>query len=587
MIVVWPLIVSKTVNPNVLPGVCKALEKYVHVSETDRIIDAANDQIAKKNKKNSTYLTLKTIAGKLSIRAEQLEPGITIEDYIEEGKAGSGKGPGSPGSSSPPPAPRGPRAAAKSSSDRDSYQDGYDKQKGMQAAQELRPVKPEFGRMDSAAISTEPTWNTVTDQAGNVTAIGVKVVPFVIDNEQSLVKLMTLDRYRKSLSTDVHKQARKVLRFMYKIANVSWKATIGKMLSWTGFVDKDLVAGTITKNWKNDIILQNTAFDNKMFILLNKMDLDEEFTTSAKGVKKLFGLGWTSFVIADDVNKVATFCMKNYKGMCSIVNYGFLYSDARSQSQVYQDIDDIRRNAGPMFRMKRRKKSMITDNLAQYKLDQYSTDVLLSESTLNESVIPNLIKQLKTSPDKMASNLKSIQSAVKRKDMKLAYKIIKKFNPSNKPMELSKVINKAKQTNPEFKKHYDLAYRIFKNSLNGLEEEPLKVGAAAMASIAVIGKKKNYDMKSDIKKIVMKTRASITLDEDDDNFSKDLKTAFIFAIITVVFSTGAIVAILYGLSLLLPAIGAAIFSIWPYLVFFITMAYGFKLLSAVKGGGDD
>ncbi len=85
------------------------------------------------------------------------------------------------------------------------------------------------------------------------------------------------------------------------------------------------------------------------------MDLEEDFMGSASGVKSLFKLGWTSFVVADDVNKVVHFCMNRYKGMCSMVNYGFLYTDSRSQSQVYQDIEDIRKSSGPLFRMKRKK----------------------------------------------------------------------------------------------------------------------------------------------------------------------------------------------------------------------------------------
>ena len=47
MIVVYPMITSKTINPNVLPGICKALEKYVLVYELEDLLKKTNAKIAK------------------------------------------------------------------------------------------------------------------------------------------------------------------------------------------------------------------------------------------------------------------------------------------------------------------------------------------------------------------------------------------------------------------------------------------------------------------------------------------------------------------------------------------------------------
>jgi hypothetical protein len=441
--------------------------------------------------------------------------------------------------------------------------------------------------MDQDSINTSPTWNTVTDQQGHTKAIGVKVVPFIIDNEESLVKLMTIDRYRTKLSKNVHTQARKVLRFMHRVANATWKKTVGFLFSWTGFVDKDLVAGTITKNWKNDIILQNTSFKQNMFVLLNKEDLDDDFVKSASGVKKLFGLGWTSFVIADDINKVVTFCMDQYKGMCSMVNYGFLYADARTQGQVFTDIEDVKRSSGPLFRMKRRRKTMITDSLAQQKLDKYSQDVMISESSIiNESLMPDLMKKLKDSPKAIASNLKAIQSSFKRKDYKGASRIAEKLNPGKKKIDVSKVIDKAMITSPDFKKNYVLAHRVFKNSLPKLDPTTLKMGSGMLAGIATLNKKKGYNFKNDLKKVVIDTRSKTkTLEEDNDEFANDLRVAFIFSVVGLFIMGTGITVVLYYLMIMLPVVGGAIWAAWPAIAIVACLLYGLRFMAGAAEGG--
>jgi len=600
MIVMYPLIVSKTVNPNILPGVCKALEKYVYVNNTDGVIEAANQSIKKQQSKTNSYVTLKNIGNTLKFRLEHIESDKTIDDYITEDwsiddwddEFLTEKPKGSVQqvyNSDKTPKQNNDKPPKNKSEKRNSYKDNYQKPNisSSSSSKEIINEPPKIGKMDADSINTSPTWNTITDQQGETKAIGVKVIPFIIDNEQSLVKLMTIDRYRSKLSKNIQVQSRKILRFMHRLANATWKRTIGFMFSWTGFVDKDLQKGTVSKNWKNDIILQNTFFKQNMFVLLNKMDLEDDFTKSASGVKKLFKLGWTSFVIADDINKVVTFCMKDYRGMCSMVNYGFLYADARTQSQVYTDIEDIRKSAGPLFRMKRRKKSMITDSLAQYKLDKYSQDILISESVLNESLAPEIFKKLKDKPKSMVSDFKAISSAFKRKDYKKASMIAsKKFNPSNKKLDVSKVIDKAIASSPEYKRNYNTAYRVFKNSLPKLDDKTLKMGSGLLASIASMNKNKKYNFKNDLKKVVINTRSKTkTLEEDNDAFASDLKVAFIFSIVALFIMGGGITISLYFLSVLLPVVGGVIFAVWPFIAGLIILIGALKLLAGVSEGG--
>ena len=175
---------------------------------------------------------------------------------------------------------------------------------------------------------------------------------------------------------------------------------------------------------------------------------------------------------------------------------------------------------------------MITDDLAQYKINQYSQSTLLNESYLSEGLFPDVLKQIKNEPKKLVGNIKAIGSAVKRKDFKSAYKISKRIDPGNKKNQIHQVVDRELKSNPKFKTNYDLSYRVFKNSIGGLPEDLLKVGSALVASLALINRDKNYNIKNDLKKIVMMTR---TKANEKTQYEKDVKTAFIFAIITVVF----------------------------------------------------
>jgi hypothetical protein len=84
MIVTYPLIVSKTVNPNILPGICKALEKYIYTHRVDGVIEAANQNIKAQNAKSGMYIALKNIGGKTQFRLENTTLDRTIEDYLTE-----------------------------------------------------------------------------------------------------------------------------------------------------------------------------------------------------------------------------------------------------------------------------------------------------------------------------------------------------------------------------------------------------------------------------------------------------------------------------------------------------------------------
>jgi len=77
-------------------------------------------------------------------------------------------------------------------------------------------------------------------------------------------------------------------------------------------------------------------------------------------------------MVADDVSKQVTFCMKQYGGVCANVPYGFIYSSVgKEHSKVYDDLEDMKRSSGPFFRMKTTRRKVFSDSLALSKLNKY------------------------------------------------------------------------------------------------------------------------------------------------------------------------------------------------------------------------
>ena len=84
-------------------------------------------------------------------------------------------------------------------------------------------------------------------------------------------------------------------------------------------------------------------------------------------------------MIADDVNKKVTFCMKEFGGVCSVVPYGFVYSSlGRDHSKVFEDLEDVKRSASPFFRMTARRRKVFGETIAYNQMTKYL-------DTLNEA----------------------------------------------------------------------------------------------------------------------------------------------------------------------------------------------------------
>jgi hypothetical protein len=193
--------------------------------------------------------------------------------------------------------------------------------------------------------------------------VGVKVVPVAVKSDAKLANLLMYDRQVSNLQSLIIRQGRKLENFFYRAWKILWKvATLGVGVGPAGGMG-------MTGDPKHDILARRTILKAKsasdIFVLVNQADLSDDFYTSANGILNLFRMGWSSIIIADDVNRRAAFCMRELKGLCSLMPYTMLYQTYK-QAQVYEDLEDAKRSASSIFKVRRQKFSKMSNRLKKH-----------------------------------------------------------------------------------------------------------------------------------------------------------------------------------------------------------------------------
>ena len=326
MIVIYPMLTSGSVSPNILPGVIKAMEKYILLYNTDEVLKLAGGSTAGK--------ILSTGAGMLKVGAT-----------LAASKDNSGKGETL--------TEQPPRSITKTPQQRPSTSVNVSTPKPSTSG-----VRPSLDIPRGDAISLEPTWMSVTTAKKGLQILGVKVVPFKVKSGESMATLLVHDSQMRNLSYLSKKYGRAVSRVFFRLMR-KIRVPMIKDKALSGDPQKDIIYGA-------------TQYGKNMLVCLSQLDLEnEEFFESPAGVQRLHKLGWVSFAIVDDVNKKATFCMKEFGGVCSIVPYGYIFSSlGREHSKVYEDLEDLKKTSGPFFNMRTNRRRAFTEgNLSQ--LDSY------------------------------------------------------------------------------------------------------------------------------------------------------------------------------------------------------------------------
>jgi len=331
MILVYPLLTSESVNPTLLPGIIKAVEKYIIINNTDDVLKHFNSALSGVVKAGVTgAITVGAsvaAAAILSKGQSRIKKSGKELRLVEQGwSPGSAKVQGTVAQKAKADPPSATQQVVQGAAD------------SIQSAAKSAGVKGfEMPKYDT--VSLEPTWVQVHTNAG-AKLIGVKVLPYKVKSTTGMVGLLMSDKELKKLSYLSSKMGRIASR-------VFWRAMRG--LKIPGIKEKP-----ITGNVKNDVILAQSQFGKNAFVCFSQLDLErDDIFTSAASVKRLQKLGWTSMIITDDVNKQATFCMKQFGGVCSTIPYSFIFSSlGKEHSQVYKDLEDAARSAGPFFRKK-------------------------------------------------------------------------------------------------------------------------------------------------------------------------------------------------------------------------------------------
>jgi hypothetical protein len=337
MIVIYPLLLSDTVSKNIVPGLAKVIERYLLIYKMDEVLASAKSGGYRKK--------LKVQGGKLIIKEQDDD-----EDLWE------------PNSRTKPKKKQTPEEEELGLK-RD--REGREKKK---AEDNAKSATVDLGTMDMQSLSAEPTWVKIDVQTGDIKTselLGIKVVPVIVKSNEKLVRILMFDKNVKGLHGQILNLGRKIVRSLWKIWQRVWASVplIGKG------------RGTATGDARQDILLQKTIFSHgknaKIFLSINFQDLDDElFFNNVASINRLFKKGWESFVVCDDVNRIAHFCMEEFKGMTSSLNYAMIYNTI-GQFKVYESLEDVKRSSSALFKRKMKTTKLMSAALAKQKLNKY------------------------------------------------------------------------------------------------------------------------------------------------------------------------------------------------------------------------
>jgi hypothetical protein len=323
MIIIYPLLVSENTNMNMLPPICKVLEKYILVYRMEDVLSYMRGI--------SIPLAMLPFAAKTkeSMQFEQptREP---PDDWDEdEGKKDI------------------QRKRDKEKKEKE-YEDLLKKKRGSDKGGQIddsksrdRMQKAELGTVaidtprNEKDITLEPTWVKMSHPKLGSIIVGVKVVPFKVKSEYNYIQYLLNDINSKFIESMVESTKRKFIRIFWSLARKI-----------------PFLSRTLTGDPSKDVFFASTVHRHNVFCLFNYMDLSEtDLLSNTSNIAKLFQLGWNSLVLADDVNKRVTFCMKEFHGLCSSVPFPYIKSSfGKDYQKTFEDMEDIRKSASPFFR---------------------------------------------------------------------------------------------------------------------------------------------------------------------------------------------------------------------------------------------
>jgi len=462
MIVVYPMLTSSDISSSVLPGICKVLEKFILIYSMEEVfkILRAFGVVGQVVKHTKSY----------SVVVKEAGPIVSPSDYFKGNK--------------------------------DSKNSGKNKEDFKVPS--IRVQEPP----KMTDLSLEPTWLQIDTQLGS-TIIGIKVIPFPVKSNVPLAQLLLNDSKLKGMQLKTSMYQRKLTR-VFKRLRKKIPLVGGK-------------GGPLTGDPMKDIVFASTKYAKNIFSLLNYMDISrsEELYNDPHVVAKLQSLSWGHYVIADDAGKKAMFCMKQFGGLCSTVNYAHLFATlGKEQLKVYEDLEKVRASAGPFMSRKIDQRKMFGESFADNKLREFmrianpdvadwEIDETLQENEdiLTEDVMSSIKKY--TTGTNALKMFKNVEKSIKTKDSKKIKNALKGLPK----IPLNNLKKFCERSDPDFKKNLEMSKKVLQNSLNVDKKliEPIAYMSTFAASY------KNKDPKKSLKPVltsVVKNMRSVSYDKD-------------------------------------------------------------------------
>lgn len=313
---------------------------------------------------------------------------------------------------------------------------------------EKKEVKIDLPQRD--AMTLEPTYVTIDHPTLGKQMLAIKALPFKVKSPEMMLSLLSDDYSAYTAVRWLRIIDRTIIRFIWKFIRAFLPFSAIRNRAVTGDIEKDVIYG----------FSKHSSRGKDVFVLFDRNELTKEISDDAPKVKKLFGMYWPSFVVVDDVEKTATYCMEGFNGLCSTIHYPFLLASiGSSQKQVYDDLEEVRKSASQFFRLTTNKNKVLECSCIGEK-DKHINELTRGgrEVLIEDDVLP-IVNRL-TDPVKIEKTFKLLKQSLTIKDDNLALQAIE-----NIPLLSIDSLKKfGKKGSPNFLTVYDQIKTVLTNS---------------------------------------------------------------------------------------------------------------------------
>jgi hypothetical protein len=503
MIYTIPMLISKNVDSHVIPGICKAYERFFIVFRMNEI----RRQLDIERSRSRRGLSL---VDNFDVRDKDV-----VETYLSELNTPPGGNPGN-----------------KPHTQTDTEEHGI--------------------QLDTRSmgeyLSIEPTWITVTttNEVDGVretipTLIGVKVLPVMLRDEDYAFEKLTSDRYSGFWKTFGKRLYRSTMRTVLHYVYAAWP------IPFFGPSRSSATSGSV----KDDLFFNKSSYhvDNRIICCLDYNEVPTDFFSNPKKINRMYSLFWNAFFMTDNINRRVFFAAPEYRGQASILPYSYLNTLTRQTSDAFKDQETNQLKSSPLFHMKKIDMSKLAESISHERGDLISEkkELLIEETeaiNLDKNSMKSFIK--KHGIRKIAMSISNFNKAVKMKNPELMRKSLSIF-PEASVSSIEMYMKKS--LGPKFNILYEYAQKVLKNSAD-IPEKYLKLTSLLLVASCGNSMKVLQEL---LKKFVLQYRerskkVKANPDKYGFNFDEFIAHIIIITFLFIITSVaGSVITIFYAM----------------------------------------